>query len=230
MELHRVVVHLSGTALLQDAPEKRERIPGIFRIGQAVDRGDHILSLHLAARMELDPLAQGERPDAAVLIGLPACRKAGPKYEVRAVDAEELADLLEQHHREEGSPCWVDLTRRRIACDAHRGARLDRGPDGRRCCSETSGQCSSPKKRQRQPKQTAVPQELSASNTALDMTIDQMILERSEAEAKTIEQVSVSRHGDSPFHSIEQQQLAVLCDRFVGHTPGPMLLDVKEPI
>ena len=95
MEFDRIVVHLLRAALGQHAAEGRERVGGILRIGEAIDRRDHVIRRHRLAVVEFHALAQLEGPDRSVLIGLPALGQHRAEPQIAGGERQIFARLAE---------------------------------------------------------------------------------------------------------------------------------------
>ena len=88
----------SRVALRQHPGERRQRVGPDLRIGEAVERLRHVLCGHPGAVVELHPLADLERPHAAVMVGLPAGGDLRMQRQVAVREHQELA--VHPEHRE----------------------------------------------------------------------------------------------------------------------------------
>ena len=114
-ELDRGGVGGLRAVLGQEAGEGRQRLGRAVGVGEAVDRGGDVLGRHLLAVVELDALADLERPHRGVLVGLPALGQARHRVELGVRPDEVLAALRE--HREAavvGDRDRVDRAGRRV--------------------------------------------------------------------------------------------------------------------
>ena len=96
----RVVVDLLDVAFLQNTLEDRQCIRLLVgRIGNAVEAGDDVVGRQRLAVVELDALAQLERPKRRIGVWRPAERDPRFEFEVVVREGQVLAGLPQQEQR-----------------------------------------------------------------------------------------------------------------------------------
>ena len=169
MEGHGIIVHLPRSALLEKAAEHRQRIRPVFGIGQAIHAGL-------------------EGPDGGVVIGAPAFGQHRLQNEVGAVEAEELARLLQ--HQKPAAVAGLHRVDRRLGHIAGHPDRCARGAlrRGRRGHgAESRGGADPSEQRQRKAEQAALAQELAPADAAVDQSVDKVVFHLRSAAPEGVE-------------------------------------------
>ena len=133
-ELDRRRVDLLDAVGGQHVGERRQRVGGVLRVRQLLERVHDVVGGHRGAGAELDPRAQLERPHAPVPVVAPAQGEHRLQRQLQvAVKDQELARLVEHHKTARvGDRQRVDRGGRRDRAHVQRAAGGRRRAAGRR--------------------------------------------------------------------------------------------------
>jgi hypothetical protein len=194
VEFHRVVVDLAGSTSRKHALECGKRVRAVGRVGDAVDRGNHVLGRHFAAVMEFHALADLEGPDRAVGIRRPAFGECGPGDEVLAGENQRFGGLAEHRY----AARIAELDRLDGGC-RHLHAQADGAALGlcaRRCrkAAEAHGAGHAAEERQRHAQHRAEADELTAADAARNEPVNQVVFVFGTTLAQGVQQLEVDGH------------------------------------
>ena len=192
LEDHRARIGCLRRVLREHPGERRQRVGAALRVRQRVDRGRDVLRGHWRAVVELDALADLERPDAAVRVRLPALGQPRLELQLAVRPRQELGGL--RHDAQAalvGHLERVDLGRRarghaelQRAAGAHldllatgldRSAAAPRAGAGLLTRAARAGQ--EPHGRERHPHHGAAPDEVAPAEVPGAVFVDEVVLE-----------------------------------------------------